>query len=178
MEIYLIRHTTPIVSAGQIYGWSEVPLANTFLEEVNSVKKQCDVRFDLVYSSPSVRCTKLADMLNPRAVVDERLRELHFGDWEGQTWDTVDQNALQIWMDDFVNVCIPGGESMAQMAERLRSFWNELLQNNESKVALVTHAGVIRILLAMHLKMDLTEIFGIKVGYGEVFQIKSPVPYK
>ena len=117
-------------------------------------------------------------MLNPRAVVDERLRELHFGDWEGQTWDTVDQNALQIWMDDFVNVCIPGGESMAQMAERLRCFWNELLQNNDSEVALITHAGVIRILLAMHLGMDLTEIFDIKVGYGEVFHIKSPVPYK
>lgn len=116
-------------------------------------------------------------MIEPRHIIDERLRELHFGEWEGQTWDALDNVALQIWMDDFVNVCIPGGESMLQMAERLRSFWNELVQTNQGKVAIVTHAGVIRILLAMHRGMDLTNIFDIKVEYGAVFHIESPVPY-
>lgn len=136
------------------------------------------VSFDQVYSSPSIRCVKLAAGINSYVIADERLRELHFGDWEGKTWDTVDQDALQIWMDDFVNVCIPGGESMLQMAERLRSFWNDLMQHKVTNVAIVTHAGVIRIMLALHRKMDLKEIFDIKVGYGQIFKIKSPVPCK
>ena len=178
MEIYLIRHTTPLVAPGQIYGWSEIPLAETFSEEVNSVKKQLTVKFDRVYSSPSMRCVKLAVALTGEVIVDERLRELHFGDWEGKTWDTVDQDALQIWMDDFVHVCIPGGESMLQMQERLCAFWNELINNSADHVAIITHAGVVRILLAMHQGMDMTGIFDIKVGFGQIFHIKSPVPYK
>ncbi|MCF0052559.1 alpha-ribazole phosphatase [Dyadobacter sp. LJ53] len=178
MEIYLIRHTTPLITAGHIYGWSDIPLAETFLTEVNDVRKQLHVSFDRVYSSPSTRCLKLATKISEKVFIDERLRELHFGDWEGERWDTVDQNALQIWMDDFVNVCIPGGESMLQMEERLRSFWNELMENDVHNVALVTHAGAIRILLALHQRMDLNRIFDIQVCYGQVFHIKSPVPYR
>jgi alpha-ribazole phosphatase len=101
-----------------------------------------------------------------------RLQELDFGEWEGKTWDTVDQIALQCWMDDYVNVCVPGGESMVQMRDRVMEFWNELLSKSPARVGLVTHAGVIRLLLASIKDIALTNVFDIKINYGEVILVK------
>ncbi|KAA0993322.1 alpha-ribazole phosphatase family protein [Dyadobacter aurulentus] len=168
MEIYLIRHTTPLVPVGQIYGWSEVPLHTNSAEEIEAVRLNLPAQFDKVYSSPSLRCTALATKINADFVIDPRLRELHFGDWEGKTWDAVDQRTLQFWMDDYVNVCVPGGESMLQMQFRIISFWNELKKESPEKVAVISHAGVIRILLAIHNSTELKDCFDYKVNFGEI----------
>ena len=171
MEIYLIRHTTPLVEPGQIYGWSEVSLAPTADDDIEKVLGQLPAHFDCVYSSPSIRCTVLAKKINADFIVDERLRELNFGEWEGKTWNTIDRISSQIWMDDFVNQKIPGGESMLEMRDRICCFWNELRDKQLQRAAIITHAGVIRILLALHQDIELDRIFTIKVGYGEIFYV-------
>ncbi|MGY0037023.1 histidine phosphatase family protein [Pedobacter sp. NJ-S-72] len=60
MEVYLIRHTTPLIKKGLIYGRTDVPLADSFTQEKDSVLKQIPVDLDVVYSSPSFRCKVLA----------------------------------------------------------------------------------------------------------------------
>jgi alpha-ribazole phosphatase len=174
MEIYLIRHTTPSLSPGLIYGWLDVPLTDTFPEESEVIKTRLPQNPDVIYSSPSTRCTLLAQKINPVFTTDPRLRELHFGDWEGETWDTVNESDLQIWMDDFVNAIVPGGESMLQMSARVLSFWSELIQLDYQKVTVVTHGGVIRLILAHLRNIKLINAFEIKVAYGEVIVISSP----
>lgn len=171
MEIYLIRHTTPVLTTGLIYGRTEVLLSETFGEELLLIKQNLPEKFNAIYSSPSFRCTELAKQINSNFITDARLTELNFGDWEGKTWDTVDQAELQIWMDDFVHVCVPGGESMMQMHERVSEFWQELLMKSYEKLAVVTHAGVIRLILAIVRKIALDKIFEIKVDYGEVIVV-------
>lgn len=173
MEIYLIRHTTPSLSPGLIYGWLDVPLTDTFLEEFEIIKTKLPATPDIIFSSPSTRCTVLAQKINPIFTTDSRLMELHFGNWEGETWDTVNESDLQIWMDDFVNAIVPGGESMLQMSVRVLSFWSELIQLNHQKVAVVTHGGVIRLILAHLRNIELTKAFEIKVAYGEVVIINT-----
>ena len=168
MEIYLIRHTTPVLSSGLIYGKLEVPLSPTFNDEVEIVRSKLPARFDKVFSSPSSRCTMLSKEIDADFQIDTRLTELDFGDWEGKTWNTVDQTALQIWMDDFVNVQVPGGESMMQMHGRVNEFRNDLLQMSYNKVGVITHAGVIRLMLAIIRKTPLDQLFQIQVDYGEV----------
>lgn len=117
MEVYLIRHTTPAITPGLIYGHLDVDLTDSFLEELKTVKQKLPPVLDAVYSSPSRRCTQLAQQLAADVIVDHRLSELNFGDWEGKTWDTIDPQDSRAWMDDFVNVPAPGGESMVQMQE-------------------------------------------------------------
>ena len=168
MEVYLIRHTTPNITPGLIYGHLEVDLTDSFLQELAIVKQKIPPTFDAVYSSPSLRCTQLARQLTQEFIVDDRLRELNFGNWEGKTWDTIDQNEAKDWMDDFVNVPTPAGESMLQMNERVTHFWQELLKITHQNVAVVTHGGVIRLLLAADRKLPLASAFEIKVGYGDV----------
>jgi alpha-ribazole phosphatase len=174
MEIYLIRHTTPSLSPGLIYGHFEVPLTDTFSQELEAIKNQLPENFDSVYSSPSTRCTLLAQQITLDFITDQRLTELHFGDWEGETWDTVNEADLQLWMDDFVNVVVPGGESMVQMNTRVLSFWDELLSSSAQNIAIVTHGGVIRLILAHLRNVALANAFEIKIGYGEVVKLFIP----
>lgn len=171
MEIYLIRHTTPVFEPGLIYGRKELLLHADFPLELEAVRSQLNGGFDIVFSSPALRCTELAKALSPEFMADDRLQELDFGEWEGKTWGTVDQPALQAWMDDYVNVCTPGGESMMQMYARVEAFWEELGQSGYGKAAIVTHAGVIRLILSIVNEIALTSVFDIKIAYGEVVRV-------
>lgn len=168
MEVYLIRHTTPVLSPGLIYGRTDVPLADTFDEECKAVLANLPACPDAVYSSPATRCITLAECISPAYITDHRLQEFNFGEWEGKTWDTVDQTQLQVWMDDFVNVTVPEGENMNLMFSRLQDFWSGLVTQPYTHVAIVTHAGVIRQLLALIRNIPLERIFDIKVNYGEI----------
>ncbi|MCU7371011.1 histidine phosphatase family protein [Paucibacter sp. O1-1] len=176
MEVYLIRHTTPVLEPGLIYGRKELLLHDTFPDELATVLQQLPEHFDAVYSSPAFRCVELAKEISPDFKMDVRLQELDFGEWEGKTWDTVDQVALQCWMDDYVNVCVPGGESMMQMHERITEFWDELSRETYTRIAIVTHAGVMRLLLASVRSIALTNIFDIKINYGEVIIVSHLLP--
>ena len=47
---------------------------------------------EYVYSSPLLRCRKLADYLYPnKALLDSRIMEYNFGDWEGLAWNNIEQ---------------------------------------------------------------------------------------
>jgi alpha-ribazole phosphatase len=170
MEVYLIRHTTPLLSPGLIYGRTDVPLTDSFKEECSAIITQLPGNLDAVLSSPATRCITLAARISPDYQTDIRIQELDFGSWEGKTWDTVNQADLQLWMDDYIHVAVPGGESMNQMFARVQEFWDELLGQPYDKVAVVTHAGVIRQILSIIREIPLTSIFDIKVQYGEVFK--------
>ena len=70
MEIYLIRHTTPNVINGLIYGRTDVTLADTFEQEKELIIKQLPQKLDAVFSSPSSRCTRLANAISKKPLYD------------------------------------------------------------------------------------------------------------
>lgn len=171
MEVYLIRHTTPAVLKGFIYGRTDIPLADTFEEEIKAVLQQLPATVDAVYSSPSSRCCVLAQEIAANFITDERLYEVNFGRWEGRTWDEIDHEESKAWMEDYVNVCPPEGESMVQMRERVIGFWKEMQQQPFESAAIVTHGGVIRLLLAELNNIPLHQIFRLKVDFGQVIPV-------
>ena len=173
MEVFLIRHTTPAISKGLIYGRTDVPLTENFDTEKELIKSKLPQNIDLVVSSPSSRCTLLANEITGSFITDERLMELDFGLWEGQTWDTIDRAASEQWMEDFVNNRPPNGEALQEMNTRVMVFWKEILLLNYQHVAIITHAGVIRLILTAVNNASLQSIFDIKVNYGEVISIQT-----
>ena len=110
MEVFLIRHTKTAVIPGTCYGNSDVDVADSFLEEAGKVRERLKgERFDVVYSSPLQRCRKLAVYCgyeNP--ILDDRLKELNFGSWEGQRWDEIQDPRLQEWYDDRLSMTAGG----------------------------------------------------------------------
>jgi broad specificity phosphatase PhoE len=81
-------------------------------------------------------------------IMDDRLRELTFGGWEGLTWREVRENdpiAAQRRRLDKWHFVPPQGESYAMLRERVQP-WLETLNGN---VIAVAHGGVARVLLAV-----------------------------
>lgn len=176
MDIYLIRHTQTDTLKGLCYGQSDVALADTFLEEAQILQRKlpelkADSQF---FSSPLTRCVKLAEMLSDKVTIDDRLSELNFGDWESIRFDDINVDHLQQWTDNFVHTSPPNGESFTNLCARVGSFWQDLVQGIEpaEQVLIITHAGVIRALLACLLKLPPVNAFQFRVDLGSVHKLQ------
>ena len=173
MEIYLIRHTTPDIQKGICYGQADIPLAATYAAEKKDILDalRTDLTSVKIYSSPLQRCRKLAEDLFDEVEIDDRLMELNFGDWELKEWNAIEATELDPWMKDFVHYKVPGGESYVDLETRALEFLEELKTKNFENVHVVTHAGVIRALVAHALRLPLKDSFRIKLAYGAVIKI-------
>jgi alpha-ribazole phosphatase len=173
MEIYLIRHTTPLLEKGVCYGQSDIPLASTWETEMKKLMETLPSQLDAVYTSPASRCSRLAQLLNSKTTLktDERLKEMNFGEWELKKWDELEQTALQAWMEDFVNTRVPKGENFTDLHLRVQQFIDQLLAEKHSHIAIVTHAGVIRSFVAHILEIPLQLAFRIRVDYSSITKI-------
>ena len=174
MEIYLIRHTTPEIEKGICYGQSDIPVASGFESEVEEILKNNSLlksKF-IVYSSPLQRCKLLAERLFGSTIYyDKRLMELNFGEWELQPWEDINKSELDSWMKDFVNVSCPNGESYKGLYDRVVEFNQSLHPLINKKIAIITHAGVIRAFLAHYNKVALVDSFKFKVAFGEIIAL-------
>ena len=170
MEVYILRHTRAAVKEGTCYGQSDVPLASTFEDEAKKLKKKLQTNFDAVYTSPSQRCAKLAAILaETDYIVDHRLMEMDFGNWENKQWEDLSGQILDTWMKDFVNIKAENGESLVDLNERVVSFLDDLLKSRYEKVLVISHSGVIRCIMAYILEIPLKNIFKLPIGFGNVY---------
>lgn len=170
MQVYLVRHTETVCEKGICYGQSDVGLQTDFLTQFSSIKEQLPENA-IVFSSPLVRCTHLAEFCYPlkNVSLDKRLMEMDFGNWELQAWDTIPENELNPWMAEFVTVKVPNGESFEILYERVIQFWQEILEKSiDLPIVVFTHAGVIRSLLCLFNDQPLQDAFLNKVEFGEV----------
>jgi alpha-ribazole phosphatase len=173
MEVYLIRHTTPQIEKGICYGQSDIPLTELFKNESEKLLLNLPQDIDVVYSSPLSRCRKLAELIKTKGPIipDKRLLELNFGDWEMKKWDDIEQEELNKWMQNFVNVQVPNGESFVDLNNRVNHFIDELVKKNHKRVVIITHAGVIRSFIIRILEIPLKNAFKIPVDYSSVTKV-------
>lgn len=175
MSIYLIRHTTPLIEKGLCYGQLDIDVTDSFPEEAELIKNALPADIEQVHSSPLIRCHKLASYLFPDKEIslEPCLMELACGEWEGIHWDAIPSEVIDPWMKDFVNVCIPGGESYVQMHKRVTECFTRIAEGPKP-VAIVTHGGVIRSILSHITKTPLADSFGaFKISYGCVMELQA-----
>ncbi len=173
MEIYLIRHTTPLVENGVCYGWADLDVTETFEEEAKIIKQYLPQNVQTIYSSPLQRCSKLAEHIfpNEHILYQYNLKEINCGQWELQKWDDIPKHEIDPWMNDFVNVVIPDGESYVDLYERVTKFFLETIDKKETAV-IVAHGGVIRSILSYITNTALIDSFNaFALHYGCVIKI-------
>ncbi|MBK3519269.1 alpha-ribazole phosphatase [Carboxylicivirga marina] len=174
MEIWLIRHTTPNIDKGICYGQLNLDVADSFNDEVEHIKLLLSNNsFDKVFTSPLLRCTALAKRLFPSEDIhfEEQIKEINFGDWEGQKWDEINKQQLNVWSHDFLQQSPPNGENFSALLERALNFNNTLANSNLDKAAIVTHSGIIRAFLMEYLEIPATKIFNLELSYGAIIKI-------
>lgn len=175
MEIYLIRHTTPNVAKGICYGQTDLDVTESFEIEVASIIPHLPKNIETVYSSPLQRCHKLAKALFPQKNINlhNDLMELNCGTWEMQVWNEIPKEEMQPWLDDFINVIVPQGESYLQMHQRVVNQFNQISQQPKP-VVIVAHGGVLRSILSHITGTSLKESFDVfSCHYGCVVKLYS-----
>lgn len=168
MEIYIVRHTKVAIEKGICYGQTDVLLADSFQEELAQLRNQLPSDFDQVYSSPLQRCKTLAEQFSSSIIFDDRLKEMHFGDWELKAWEDIPKEEIQPWYDDFVNYETPNGDSFESLHLRYTSFLDELRTKNHQKVLIFTHGGIIRSTWSYLLEIPLKNTFKLPLHFGEI----------
>jgi alpha-ribazole phosphatase/probable phosphoglycerate mutase len=127
-----------------------------------------------IYSSDLLRCRVAADQIailqQPSPQYKEQLRELHIGDWEGESWQQLQRDYPELWqarLDDIVNVAPPNGETLQQMAERVRVVLREIIAAHPGgELVIVAHGGVNRVILLDAIGAPLDRLFHIEQDFA------------
>ena len=174
-RIVLVRHGEPEDSIhGRCYGRLDVGLSKRGREQVRRTQyllSELPVR--AVYSSPRRRALESADLLaaDPAGVtVDDRLREIDFGAFEGLTYEDIARRfpeKYEEWMNHPTDVVFPGGETFGAMAARVADAFDGLRRTHAGQAILaVSHGGVNRIVLAAALGLDASRVFRLDQAYA------------
>lgn len=169
-RLLLIRHGRPVDDArGRCYGRLDVGLSPEGLVEAAALGRALTAA--TVVSSPARRALETAAALG-EPEVDERLRELDFGELEGRTYEEIERERPELfaaWMRTPTEVRFPGGEGFEDLRRRAAAAATELRARHDGgTVAVVTHGGVVRALLADALGLPSAAIFRLDVGYARV----------
>ena len=173
MNLYLLRHIQTIAPQGLCYGQTDVPLIADYAQHHAHIKQQLP-QIEHIYSSPQSRCLQLAKDIQTKQklTIDPRLQELNFGQWENHLFNDIDKTTLQTWTDNYQTQAPPNGESFQQLQQRTQQFW-QTIQSNPHDSLIVTHAGVIRALLAIILEIPTNKVFNFKVNHASLHHFKT-----
>ncbi len=110
---------------------------------------------DALYSSNLVRAVETAEIINGGLrlplMIREELREISFGLMEGRSDEYNDEHFAEFkaeqkkLMDD---IPYPGGENGTSVYERAMPVIQEIVQSGKKNIAVITHGGTIRVLMA------------------------------
>ncbi len=167
MDIYLIRH-----------GEKENSRNHESLRLTETGFKQAELTgillgrhgIEKIYCSNMIRAIQTSEVINryidTEIEVVPELREIHMGICETEGWESL-ENLYPEYMREFnrheSDMCYPpDGECGRDVWERVRSFLERLVTTYHKKVALVTHGGVIKVILAgiLGLEQQKRFIFG------------------
>ena len=140
---------------------------------------QMPVWTDIV-SSPARRCADFARHLAaiheiPLRILDD-FRERHFGAWEGLTAAQIPPADLARFWADPVGQTPPDAESFSDFRQRVRGVWSQMRDTDEPRTLLVTHGGVIRVLLAEVLCLQDPAALLIEVPHACLTRLRLPEP--
>jgi alpha-ribazole phosphatase len=147
-------------------GWTQMDKA---------IQNQTD--WERIISSPLIRCARFAESYarkhNLSLTLDHDLKEIDFGDWEGlsaaQLMETSPEALTDFWRDP-LNHSPPNGETLSQFRDRILSAWEQRIKvHTGQRVLLITHGGVIRMLLCHLQNRPLHTLMEQPVQHADLF---------
>ena len=164
-RFYLIRHGETLWNRqGRYQGSTDIELSEEGLAQAELMAKRFRYQpLDAVYVSPLKRARATADAIARETgltpVVEDRFREINFGEWEGKSIPELQEIYGQAYLDFYADPFshpFPGEGSFAKVTERSMAAFEDILKKHEGqRVAIVSHGGLLRVLLVAIMGMDL-----------------------
>ncbi len=128
-----------------------------------------DMKIDAAYASDLMRAYETGEIIardHGLTVTPEKgLREIYAGEWEGKYFVDLDElfpEDYRAWRSDMANCRCTGGESVREMAVRVREACERIARAEDGKTVLIaTHATPIRIMQLIWQGLDIEDIGSI-----------------
>lgn len=176
----MIRHGESEDNVAKIFGSYETPLSKRGIDQIKITKENLsEFDFNKVYYSPFARTVETLKHLGLNGIADNRIGEYNFGIFTGKTNSIIEEEfpvEYKEWIDDPNDYIIREGESLRIVYNRVKEFLDEMVRQDED-VVLVTHAGVIRLVLCWIFD-DIDYFFRFKVDNGSINIISIDDGYK
>lgn len=173
-ELQLLRHGLPEGGGGRYRGNGvDDPLSTEGLVQMWTAVAGSGP-WDRIVSSPLRRCQEFAralshDLRRP-LIVEPRIREVGLGAWEGRLKDEIEAEtpgSIAAFRANPVRHRPPGAEPLEAFCRRTAEAARDLAANHPGeRLLVVTHAGVIRALVAMALDLPLPSLYRVAVDHA------------
>jgi len=170
VKITLIRHGEVAVPyIGKYNGHNDIGLSQKGKQEAQLLAERFTCKaFDLVYCSDLRRAKEtLAPFVQAKdAIYTEKLREKSWGEHEGLGYEEIVAQGIE-YKNFRQWVTALGGEAYQTYIQRVKHFFfEELAAKKADTVLIVTHGGVIRVLMALVQNISLEDTFCVALPYG------------
>lgn len=175
ITLYAVRHgETDYNQEDRVQGSRDSILTEFGRNQARSLAEHFrDIPLSAIYSSPLKRARETADTI-AEAVglgveVHDDLHELRCGEFEGLIYEEIKRTRWDEFLEWLQNpeYAVPGGESMNQLYSRVSAAMKEILAGvaDGSQIAVVSHAGVVR--------MTLAALLGVPVSVSTAFSLSN-----
>lgn len=137
MKIYFAAHATTTDNEAKISsGWKDVGLSELGVQQAKEMGETFkDIKIDLICCSDLKRVVdtvKIAFGDKYPVIVDKRLRELNYGDFNGKSSEVVEP-----MKKEYIKEPYPNGESYEQTIARTHDFYKELKEKHPNRTVLI-----------------------------------------
>ncbi|QOY54743.1 histidine phosphatase family protein [Candidatus Sulfurimonas marisnigri] len=173
MQITLVRHAEVDEAYHSCYnGHNNIGLSVRGHKQAKELAKSLDsINFDAMFCSDLFRAKESIkySVHKENIIYTDKLREKFWGKHEGMKFDDIIAQKEIKYIDFLQWIDALDGEPYEEYIKRVRKFFLEYLPTlNKEHILVVTHAGVIRVLLSIIKNITLEEAFSIKIDYGDL----------
>ncbi|MCD6269607.1 MAG: histidine phosphatase family protein [Deltaproteobacteria bacterium] len=181
--IYLLRHGETVNTLDgplRYNGHFDVDItAKARAQMVQRGLELSSLDITMVYASDLQRCRKGGEIISSKIgcplELNENLREMKMGDWEGLTLAEVRERfpeQVEKKFADFINYRIPGSETIEEVEKRIYPEFDKIAaQHRGEAIVIVAHGGVNLLLISHILGLPNTNIFNLDQNFGCINQI-------
>ena len=170
----VIRHgPTEWNELGKIQGRTDIPLSERGTSLIQQLQLP-DVFSEIDWiTSPLSRAIETGKLLGiTEMLIDDRLIETNWGDWEGQVLQDLRVKYGKEMLENEkrgLDLTPPGGESPRQVCQRLQPLLSDIAANGrQNLIGAITHKGVIRSLLSLATGWDMSEKPPIRLDWQAI----------
>lgn len=153
-------------------GWSQMQKATGLCDQHRPSTITPD--WSEIISSPLKRCRFFAEQVasntNVPITIVEQWQEIDYGDWDGMLiseWRKIAADQFKAFREDLSALAPPNGEDYLKFKDRVLSAWNALATREDgSHLLVVTHGGVLRVVLPTVLGMPLNRSFPLHIPFA------------
>ena len=174
VTLHLVRHGQD--DRDHVGGWSDNHLTPYGIKQIQDLIPQIDDDYDIVVASDLIRTQETAQILNcklnKKIILDPGFRETDNGIYKNMLKEDFKNQHLRKFTELDPDEKFGGGDSPISFGKRVTEAFIKLLENNRNKkILLVTHGGVITVILCLIKGIPYSNKLNLKPGTGTLIKL-------